>query len=53
MLRKIMVSIILILLILISQSYTYANNDLTLRDLGIADRDIKNMSDEKRIFIAI
>lgn len=50
MLRKIMVSIILILLILISQSYTYANNDLTLRDLGIADRDIKNMSDEKKNF---
>jgi len=50
MLRKLMVSIVLIVLIMISQLYTYASDNLTLSDLGIADRDIKNMSDEKKSF---
>lgn len=50
MLRKLMVSIVLIVLIMISQLYTYASDNLTLSDLGIADRDIRNMSDEKKSF---
>ncbi|AEN71909.1 hypothetical protein Csac_3013 [Caldicellulosiruptor saccharolyticus DSM 8903] len=41
MLKKLMVSMVLIVLIMISQLYTFANDNLTLSDLGIADRDIK------------
>lgn len=35
---------------MMSQSYTFANDNLTLSDLGITDRDLKNMSDEKKSF---
>ncbi|ADQ07813.1 hypothetical protein Calhy_2104 [Caldicellulosiruptor hydrothermalis 108] len=50
MLRKSIVSTVLMVLIMISQLYTFASDNLTLSDLGIVDIDIKNMSDEKKSF---